>query len=416
MLAVSCSGLSKRYRRRRIGYRTLRETIGALTSGRPAPSNGGMFWAVHDLSLEIRQGEAFGLIGQNGSGKSTLLKMIAGVTRPTRGRLEVFGRVGALIEVGTGLHPELTGQENIYLYGTILGLPRQEIRRKFDQIVAFAELNEFLDTPVKQYSSGMRVRLGFAVAAHLDPQILLVDEALAVGDVAFQRKCLRAIRKLRDDGITTIFVSHDLPAIGRICQRVAWLDGGRLREVGPSGEVVHDYLDAVEQEFFTNGQGSFSGRALLVHQVTISDTAGTPRQAFAPNEPVVVNLHYDAGPEPVRAVVTFKVTDDRWSTLVVADSQDDPRGLTLRGRGVVRCVLGALPLGAKTYQVWGRVLRLPDHREEIPWRAMGAVAITGPRLAASIDPQDWHEREIPTLQVPSEWSLVAADPAGIADA
>lgn len=247
--AVVCSDLWKRYALRR-RHRTLRDVLGSSLVDRRT-RNGGSgpeeFWALREISVAILQGEALGLIGRNGSGKSTMLKLIAGVTWPTRGLVEVYGRVGALIEVGTGLHPELTGRENIFLYGTILGLSRQEIRRRFEQIVEFAEIDQFLETPVKRYSSGMRVRLGFAVAAHLDPQILLVDEALSVGDVAFQRKCVRYIHTLREAGTTIIFVSHELPIVERVCQRVAWIDAGQIRELGPSGEVVQHYLESVEE-------------------------------------------------------------------------------------------------------------------------------------------------------------------------
>jgi len=199
------------------------------------------FWAIRDISLEVGRGEVLGLIGRNGSGKTTLLKILSRITRPTQGWAEIHGRVGSLLEVGTGFHPELTGRENTYLSGAILGMSKQEISRKFDEIVSFAELEQFIDTPVKHYSSGMYVRLAFAVAAHLEPEILLVDEVLAVGDIRFQRKCLGKMSDVARAGRTVILVSHQLNQIRRLCDRTAWVDAGSIRRVGPTGEVVSSY-------------------------------------------------------------------------------------------------------------------------------------------------------------------------------
>jgi lipopolysaccharide transport system ATP-binding protein len=201
------------------------------------------FWALKDVSLEVREGEVLGLIGRNGSGKTTLLKILSRITRPTDGWAEIHGRVGSLLEVGTGFHPELTGRENTYLSGAILGMDKQEIERKFDEIVSFAELEQFIDTAVKHYSSGMYVRLAFAVAAHLEPEILLVDEVLAVGDIRFQKKCLGKMGDVARAGRTVILVSHQLMQIRRLCQRTVWLDGGAVRRVGPTAELVSAYED-----------------------------------------------------------------------------------------------------------------------------------------------------------------------------
>jgi lipopolysaccharide transport system ATP-binding protein len=199
------------------------------------------FWALKDVSLEVPQGEVLGLIGRNGSGKTTLLKILSRITRPTAGWAEIHGRVGSLLEVGTGFHPELTGRENTYLSGAILGMGKQEITRKLDEIVAFAELEKFIDTAVKHYSSGMYVRLAFAVAAHLEPEILLVDEVLAVGDIRFQKKCLGKMGDVARAGRTVILVTHQLNQIRRLCHRVVWLDGGELRRTGATAEVVSAY-------------------------------------------------------------------------------------------------------------------------------------------------------------------------------
>lgn len=204
-------------------------------------------WAVADLTFEVAEGEAVGLVGPNGSGKSTTLKLITRVTDPWAGKVRARGRVGSLIEVRSGIHPELTGRENIYLYGTILGLRRKEIRRRFDEIVDFAELGRFIDTPVKRYSSGMEVRLGFSVAVHLEPDVLLIDEVLSVGDESFQRRCLQRMDELRSKGQTVVFVSHVLADVKHLCPRVIYLRRGQLRADGPAEEVINLYLKDVNE-------------------------------------------------------------------------------------------------------------------------------------------------------------------------
>jgi lipopolysaccharide transport system ATP-binding protein len=200
------------------------------------------FWALKDVSLEVKEGEVLGLIGRNGAGKTTLLKILSRITKPTTGWTEIRGRVGSLLEVGTGFHPELTGRENTYLSGAILGMSKSEISRKFDEIVTFAELEQFIDTPVKHYSSGMYVRLAFAVAAHLEPEILLVDEVLAVGDASFQKKCLGKMGDVAKTGRTIVFVSHNMTAMRRLTSRAIWLEGGCIAETGPSGNIIDHYL------------------------------------------------------------------------------------------------------------------------------------------------------------------------------
>jgi lipopolysaccharide transport system ATP-binding protein len=246
--AIQVEGLSKCYRigQRQASYRTFRETLVDLAvapfrrvrnSRRADPE----IWALRDLSFELQQGEVLGIVGRNGAGKSTLLKILSRITEPTSGRALIHGRVGSLLDVGIGFHPELTGRENIYLDGAILGMRREEIGRKFDEIVAFAELEKFLETPVKRYSSGMWVRLAFAVAAHLEPEILLMDEVLAFGDASFQKKCLGKMGEVGKHGRTILFVSHQLNQIRRLCGRVLWLDSGQLRQMGATADVVTAY-------------------------------------------------------------------------------------------------------------------------------------------------------------------------------
>ena len=256
-IALRVEDLSKQYRigSSREAYKTLRDTFtdvvvssfrraGKLLHGRSgrAPELGETFWALKDVSFEIKRGEVVGIIGYNGAGKSTLLKILSRITEPTEGYADIYGRVGSLLEVGTGFHPELTGRENLYLNGAILGMKRAEITRKFDEIVAFAEIERFIDTPVKHYSSGMYMRLAFAVAAHLEPEILLVDEVLAVGDARFQKKCLNKMQDVGQQGRTVLFVSHNMQAITRLCQRAILLDGGTAVQDGPSHQVVSSYL------------------------------------------------------------------------------------------------------------------------------------------------------------------------------
>ena len=249
-VVVRVENVSKRYH---IGalhpaYQTFREAVFDAVASRLRRLGGGAgdeastLWALDGVSLEVRRGEIVGIVGRNGAGKSTLLKILSRITRPSKGAVEIYGRVGSLLEVGTGFHPDLTGRENIFLNGAILGMRKAEIREKFDEIVAFSELERFVETPVKFYSSGMYVRLAFSVAAHLEPEILIMDEVLAVGDMAFQQKCLDKMNEVRRQGRTIFFVSHNLPAITRLCRRAVLLDGGRLVAEGPPQEVVNRYL------------------------------------------------------------------------------------------------------------------------------------------------------------------------------
>ncbi|MBA2735010.1 MAG: ABC transporter ATP-binding protein [Acidobacteria bacterium] len=247
---ITVAGLSKHYSLGSLhaGYTTFRETV-AGTMLRPLNRLRGIrpqakkeLWALKDVSFEVEPGEVVGLIGNNGAGKSTLLKILSRVTDATSGSFELYGRVGSLLEVGTGFHPDLSGRENIFLNGAILGIKRADLKRRFDEIVAFSELEQFIDTPVKYYSSGMYLRLAFSVAVHLDAEILTMDEILAVGDVSFQQKCLNKIHEIRQQGRTILFVSHSMPAVSRLCKRVIWLDKGRIKSDGAANEVVNDYL------------------------------------------------------------------------------------------------------------------------------------------------------------------------------
>ncbi len=262
---ISVEKLGKKYRLdhqvARQRYTTLREVVSrqaerllhapfSWRSG-PTPPRTEEFWALDDVSFDVRQGEVVGIIGRNGAGKSTLLKLLSRITEPTRGRIHLRGRVASLLEVGTGFHPELTGRENIYLNGAILGMSRAEIRRKFDEIVAFAEVEKFLDTPVKRYSSGMYVRLAFAVAAHLESDILIVDEVLAVGDYEFQTKCLKRMGEVGQTGRTVFFVSHSMPAVQKLCSRVLTFSKGRISKDSDAASAISEYLRQDVGDFYT---------------------------------------------------------------------------------------------------------------------------------------------------------------------
>ncbi len=270
------------------------------------------FWALKDVSFEINRGDVVGIIGRNGAGKSTLLKILSRITEPSEGRVSIKGRVASLLEVGTGFHPELSGRENIFLNGAILGMTRAEIRRKFDEIVAFAEVEKFLDTPVKRYSSGMYVRLAFAVAAHLEPEILVVDEVLAVGDAEFQKKCLGKMSEVASQGRTVLFVSHQLGSVADLCQRCILLRDGGIASVGSVSSVVQEYLSETATEFRPNTLSSEAAAALF--SVTAFDATGSVKTVFDSSEDIHVSFEF---------VVQHKTEPFRVGLRVVSQSHGD---------------------------------------------------------------------------------------------
>lgn len=310
-LMVHFDHVSKRYTRKGYGG-SLRDTIPALAGrlvGRRPPamdvSGGkiGTFWALRDISFALRRGETLGIVGHNGAGKSTILKLLAGVTVPTLGHARVQGRFAALIELGAGFHPDLTGRENVYLNGSILGLKRAEVSRKLESIVEFSGLDNFMNTPVKHYSSGMQARLGFAVAAHVEPDVLLVDEVLSVGDMAFQRKCEEHMFRFRDGGGTIVFVSHNLAAVAALCQNVCLLAKGKVVAYGPSQDVLETYRNLTALDWGTWAasddalQGSSAGgddpaSGFRITGVRLLNAAGEQQPRFAMGEPIVVEVAY----------------------------------------------------------------------------------------------------------------------------
>ena len=295
-------GLGKRYRRGLRWHPGLRHSLEQLLRSPLASlrrKKQETFWALKDVSLEVKEGEVLGLIGRNGAGKTTLLKILSRITRPTTGWAEIHGRVGSLLEVGTGFHAELTGRENTFLSGAILGMSKREIARKFDEIVAFAELEEFIDTPVKHYSSGMYVRLAFAVAAHLEPEILLVDEVLAVGDINFQKKCLGKMGDVARAGRTVVLVSHQLNQIRRLCQRVVWIDAASVRQDGPTHEVTSAY-ESVMARGQNNGSQKRYAPATRGHFLRweIAEPATSQPHVLSSLGPVTVNFAVELA-EPI---------------------------------------------------------------------------------------------------------------------
>jgi lipopolysaccharide transport system ATP-binding protein len=301
-IAIDLSHVWKKFRRGET-HDSLRDLLPALVhrlmgrGPRSVDLGEGEFWALKDISFQLKQGEILGIIGPNGAGKSTILKILSRILRPNQGRVRVNGRLSALIEVSAGFHPDLTGRENIYLKGTILGMKKAEINRKFDEIVAFAELEQFLDMPVKRYSSGMYVRLAFAVAAHLEPEILLVDEVLAVGDGRFQKKCLNKMQDVGQQGRTVIFVSHNLPAITRLCDRAILLDQGRIIEDGPAHRVARRYLTSslgttAAREWPEPG-GAPGGEVARLCGVRVRSDEGRIAEVVDIRHPVVIEMEYE---------------------------------------------------------------------------------------------------------------------------
>lgn len=299
---VRVEGLSKQYRlgSRESAYATLRESLveAVRTPLRRLRNNGTdrTIWALQNVNFEVAPGEVLGIIGGNGAGKSTLLKVLSRITQPTSGRAELFGRVASLLEVGTGFHPELTGRENIYLNGAVLGMKRTEINSKFDQIVEFSELEKFLDTPVKRYSSGMYMRLAFAVASHLEPEILVVDEVLAVGDAQFQKKCLGKMSSVATQGRTVLFVSHNMIAIQSLCQRAIWLDQGVTIKQGTANSVVSEYLTSGTatklEETWDDIETAPGNKVVRLHRVRVCPQAERSTDALTNKTPFLIEIEY----------------------------------------------------------------------------------------------------------------------------
>ncbi len=360
-VAVALDGLGKKFRLTHDRNWTLKATM--LAGHRTRYEE---FWALRKLSLEVEQGQTFGIIGGNGSGKSTLLKVLAGILRPDEGKATVNGRLSALLELGAGFHPELTGRENVYLNGAILGFTKRDIRQRFDDIVAFAELDRFIDEPVRNYSSGMYVRLGFSVAIHVEPEVLLVDEVLAVGDLTFQKRCLDRFAHLKAEGRTIIVVSHDLDMVGWLCDRTAWIQQGSLRAIGPSSEVIDRFAtgaDSTTAESVNETRPTFERLSEddLVKAVVLVDSNGHPTDAVGSRRPVTIRVRYDgqAAGEPVTVALGLYRADG--THVASINSGATTRGVTRSSRVPaeepmgnlveVDYVVTALPVQPGTYEL-----------------------------------------------------------------
>lgn len=352
MNAIRCEGIGKRYRiGQQAGYKTLRDTLTETVraplrwlsprSGAQGRSTKAELWALKDLSLAVQHGEVLGVIGRNGSGKSTLLKVLSRITKPTEGRAEIRGRVGTLLEVGAGFHPELTGRENIFLNGAILGMKRQEIRRKFDEIVEFSDCGRLLDTPMKHYSSGMYVRLAFAVAAHLETEILFVDEVLAVGDAAFQKKCLGKIGDVAREGRTVLFVSHNMLAVDSLCTRAVCLHEGRVVLEGQPGFVTSHYLQnwlpTLKEAHYDDPETAPGNEKIRLRAARVYPLHGAQQDPITVRTALVVEFEYwklDAAADLGMAVEIYNEHGINVFTTAKLTGVDDPAGL-LRASFVV---------------------------------------------------------------------------------
>ena len=307
------------------------------------------FWALKNISFEIQQGEVVGIIGRNGAGKSTLLKLLSRITAPSEGRFVINGRIASLLEVGTGFHQELTGRENIFLNGAILGMTRAEIVSKFDEIVAFSEIEEFLDTPVKRYSSGMYVRLAFAVAAHLEPEILIVDEVLAVGDSAFQKKCLGKMGNIAQSGRTILFVSHNMEAVRGLCSRGIWLKDGKLHQDGKVDEIAEAYFNSISDDFSFSCTNPDYG--LVIRKVELKKANGELSSQFRPGDDLVVDISYDAQKRIERPIIALGVLGLNGSCFTANMLLDGHRPDVLEGPGQITCKFKSIPLLPQSYTV-----------------------------------------------------------------
>ncbi len=368
--AINFEHVSKRFALRRAQSRSFQEMVANLfrrfRKGNHHATGQKAFWVLKDVSFSLEQGKTIGLIGVNGAGKSTALKLMSGIIEPTSGTVNINGRVGALLELGAGFHPDLTGRENIYLNASILGLARAEVRRKFDDIVAFSELEPFIDVPVKHYSSGMYVRLGFAVAVHTDPEILLIDEVLSVGDASFQRKCMDRIAELRRSGVTIVLVSHGLGTIQTFCDEAIWFDEGAIQAQGHAVDVVMAYMSQVARRDNVKslevqdragqpnplaGQRWGTGRIELT-RVALCDQTGTSRAVFETGEPMDIQLHYHAAERIEAPVFGFSIHHQNGAHVCGPNTLlDEVLIPVVEGEGVITYHIPALTLLEGTYQL-----------------------------------------------------------------
>jgi lipopolysaccharide transport system ATP-binding protein len=383
------------------------------------------FWALKDVSFDVHRGDVIGIVGRNGAGKSTLLKILSRITQPTVGRIDMFGRVGSLLEVGTGFHPELTGRENIFLNGAILGMKRGEIRKQFDAIVDFAGVEQFLETPVKRYSSGMYVRLAFAVAAHLEPEILIVDEVLAVGDAEFQKKCLGKMADVATGGRTILFVSHNMGAVQMLCRTGVLLRRGHVASVGPVETVVGSYLSHLRETVssaFTNENPERQGTGTVrIEEGRILNEVGSPGTVLTAGKPVTFEFRY-RNPSGVRSanmyLTIFNHLGIACTQLEMLMNHQGTRNLA--PEGVIRCRIPRLPLPMGEYRVAVGVDVDKEHADVIPnalvFDVDSSVFFQSTRTPASTECAALVEHEWEHDPGTGKWTPVEEAPVGIAAA
>jgi ABC-type polysaccharide/polyol phosphate transport system ATPase subunit len=408
-VAISFDQISKHYRGA-AGYGALRDDLAAFTGrvfGRKPPQRSTVE-ALTDVSFEIPEGSAVGLIGPNGAGKTTALKVMTRITYPTAGTARIRGRIGALIEVGTGMHPELTGRENIYLYGRILGLTGRDIARRVDEIVEFAGIGAAIDQPVKQFSSGMQLRLGFSVAAHLEPDVLLVDEAIAVGDAGFQYKCVERMRELVREGRTLVFGSHQMSAIETLCDRAILLDGGRVDQDGPAPQVVETYLQRVQQQWTAGNSedGTASSPELELLSVTVVDGDGREADELTADQPMSVRIAYRAHKRIERPNFALGLTDgvNLHPFALASMLLDGQTPDYVEGEGVVECRFDNLPLRPRAYEIWGEVVGESGYGDIIDWQRLQRFTVVEEARSAGKSAVSHSMLHAP-VKIPYEWEF-----------
>jgi lipopolysaccharide transport system ATP-binding protein len=363
-------------------------------------------WALRDVSFELERGQSLALVGPNGAGKSTILKLLAKITNPTSGKVEVNGQLSALIELGAGFHPDLTGRENVFLNGTILGLTYKDIQRRFDEIVAFSEIEEFIDTPVKRYSSGMTVRLGFAVASCIEPDILLVDEVLAVGDASFRQKCIDRIKILLKDGTSLIFVSHDMGLVGAVCEKAIYIEHGQIQYTGTSGEVIDHYNQVLEKrrvEKMRQAEDAASGvEDVEITRMDVLDTGGNPvREAYG-DQPLEIRVHYTAFRNIGKANALIRIYRSDGLSVCVLRTQLDEFPVTLnKGEGMLSVKLEPLQLFGGMYYAIAWVMNAEDSdglaRGASDWFEVKNRVVGLEAQASVFEPQRQWKQEVNTV-------------------
>lgn len=419
--SIRVENLSKKYRigksinqkndkNSRLGF--LKAPFRYLLDSLREPSADEIIWALRDISFEVERGEVIGIVGRNGAGKSTLLKVLSRITEPTEGKVLLNGRVGSLLEVGTGFHPELTGRENIYLSGAVLGMRREEINRKFNEIVHFAEVEKFLDTPVKRYSSGMYVRLAFSVAAHLEPEILLVDEVLAVGDASFQKKCLGKMGDVANQGRTVLFVSHNMIAVQNLCQRVLWINEGRLQQDGRTNEVISNYFslsyNANIQKEWTTIESAPGNDFIRIARMQVQPSNRLDNQIISMDMPLEVEIDYWNLQQDANIHVCLHVYNDQQIVAFSTTSIDEERSAIDRKlpKGLYRsvCHIPANFLNEGYYRIALLVLR---NTSKIIYKDENALSFEVLDLGSR--PGTWYGKEPGVIRPLLHWDTLMVE-------